>query len=40
MQTTTMMGRTSTDVVEFLKNPLNEELLIDLTKKVEKYWMQ
>jgi hypothetical protein len=40
MQTTTMLGRTSTDVVEYLKNPLNEEILIDLTKKVEKYWMQ
>jgi hypothetical protein len=38
MQTGTMMGRTPTDVVEYLKNPLNEEILIDLTKKVEKYW--
>jgi V8-like Glu-specific endopeptidase len=38
MQTVTMLGRTPSDVVEYLKNPLNEELLIDLTKKVEKYW--
>jgi hypothetical protein len=37
-QTSTMMGRTQIDIVEYLKNPLNEELLIDLTKKVEKYW--
>ena len=38
MSSTTMMGRTFTDVVEYLKNPLNEELLVDLTKKVEQYW--
>ena len=36
----TMMGRTPTDVAEYLKNPLNEEILISLTKKVEKYWNQ
>ena len=40
MQTTTMLGRTPSDVVEYLKNPLNEEILIDLQKKVEKYWNQ
>ena len=40
METTTMMGRTITDVAEYLKNPLNEEILINLTKKVEKYWNQ
>ena len=33
-----LLGRTLTDVVEYLKNPLNEEILVDLTKKVEKYW--
>ena len=38
MSTTTMMGRNLIDVVEYLKNPLNEEILIDLTKKVEQYW--
>jgi hypothetical protein len=38
MATTTLMGRNQSDVVEYLKNPLNEEILIDLTKKVEKYW--
>jgi len=40
MRTTTMMGRNISDVVEYLKNPLNEEVLIDLTKNVEVYWNQ
>jgi len=40
MQTTTLLGRNQADVVEYLKNPLNEEILVDLTKKVEKYWNQ
>lgn len=38
MKTAAMMGRTPSDVAEFLKNPLNEEVLIDLQKAVEKYW--
>lgn len=33
-----MLGRNLTDVVEYLKNPLNEEILKDLTQNVEKYW--
>jgi hypothetical protein len=33
-----MMGRTVADCVAFLKNPLNEDVLISITKKVEKYW--
>jgi hypothetical protein len=40
MQSQSMLGRTPSDVVEYLKNPLNESILIDLTKKVEKYWNQ
>jgi hypothetical protein len=40
MKTGTMMGRTPSDVAEFLKNPLNEEVLMDLQKSVEKYWNQ
>lgn len=40
METTTMMGRTPSDVAEYLKNPLNEEILMNLTKKCEKYWNQ
>jgi uncharacterized coiled-coil protein SlyX len=38
MQSGAILGRTQNDVVEYLKNPLNEEILMDLTKKVEKYW--
>ena len=38
MTSNTMLGRNPSDVVEFLKNPLNEEVLKDLIKKVEKYW--
>jgi len=34
----TMMGRNVSDCLEFLKNPLHEEILMDLTKKVESYW--
>lgn len=40
MQSQSMLGRTPTDCVEYLKNPLNESVLIDLTKKVERYWNQ
>lgn len=40
METTTMLGRTASDVAEYLKNPLNEEILVRLTKKVENYWNQ
>jgi hypothetical protein len=40
MQTTTLLGRNLTDVIEYLRNPLNEEILGDLTKKVEKHWNQ
>lgn len=35
-----MMGRNVSDCVEFLKNSLHEEILTDLTRKVEKYWNQ
>lgn len=34
----TMMGRNASECIEFLKNPLNDNILLDLTKKVEKYW--
>jgi hypothetical protein len=36
--TTTMMGRNASDCLDFLKNPLNESILVDLTKKVEEFW--
>ena len=38
METGTILGKTPSDVVEFLKNPLNEQLLIDVQSKVEKSW--
>lgn len=40
MQSSSLLGRTQADVVEYLRNPLNESMLIDLTKRVEKYWNQ
>jgi len=40
MEKSVLLGRNLTDVVEYLRNPLNEEILMDLTKKVEKYWNQ
>lgn len=38
MKSAAMIGRNPSDVVEYLKNPLNEEILTDLTKNVEKMW--
>lgn len=32
------IGRTPSDVVEFLKNPLNEEILMQVMSDVESYW--
>jgi hypothetical protein len=33
-----LLGRNVSDVVEFLKNPLNEDVLKDLNTACEKYW--
>jgi hypothetical protein len=33
-----LLGRNVADVVEHLKNPLNEDILKDLNISVEKYW--
>lgn len=33
-----LLGRNLADIVEFLKNPLNEDILKDLNSKAEKYW--
>jgi len=33
-----LLGRNVSDVVEFLRNPLNEDILDDLTKECENYW--
>ena len=40
MATNTMMGRNASDCVEFLKNPLNDNILIDLTKESDKNFNQ
>jgi hypothetical protein len=34
----TMLGKNPSDVVMFLKNPLNDEILSELTLTTEKYW--
>lgn len=36
--TNSMLGRNVSDCIEYLKNPLNDSILLDLTKKIEKYW--
>jgi hypothetical protein len=36
--TSTLMGKNVSDCFEFLKNPLHDAVLLDLTQKVEKYW--
>jgi len=38
LSTSANMGRTPADAVEYLKNPLNEEILINLLATVESYW--
>jgi hypothetical protein len=38
MASSTMLGKNPSEIVEHLKNPLNEEILKDLTKNIEKYW--
>jgi len=38
MESGTMMGKTPADATEFLKNPLNEQVLLDIQSKVEKTW--
>lgn len=40
LSSATMMGRNASDVTEFLKNPLNEQILIDIQTQVEKFWNQ
>jgi len=38
IESNTMMGKNPSDVTEFLKNPLNSQILEILTTKIEKYW--
>jgi hypothetical protein len=34
----TMLGRNVSDVVTYLKNPLNEDMLVKLLEEIENYW--
>jgi len=38
--TGTMMGRNSSEVVEYLKNPLNENILVEILRTVEEMWKE
>lgn len=38
MKSGAILGKTPADVVEYLKNPLNEEILMEMTKTVEQFW--
>jgi len=37
-QKSAILGRNVADVLEYLKNPMNEDILEDLLAQVEKYW--
>ena len=37
-RTNSLLGRNVSDVIEFLKSPLNEDILKDLNAQVEKLW--
>lgn len=37
-KTSSMLGRNVSDVVEHLKNPLNEDVLVHVMNEVESYW--
>jgi hypothetical protein len=37
-KSSSMMGKNPSEIVEFLKNPLNEEILVDINKNLERYW--
>jgi len=38
VKSSALLGRNVADIVEYLKNPLNEDILKDLNTAVEKYW--
>ena len=37
-ESSTMLGKNPSEIAEFLKNPLHEDILMNVTKAVEKYW--
>ena len=38
MKSGAMLGKTPSEIVEYLKNPLNEEILMDVVRNVESHW--
>jgi hypothetical protein len=35
-----MLGRTPADIVEYMKNPLNQDVSDKIIEKVEKHWKE
>lgn len=40
LESATILGKTPSDILEFFKNPLNEQILVDVQGKVEKTWQK
>lgn len=38
MKSGSMLGKNPSDILLYLKNPLNEEILLDVITNTEKYW--
>jgi hypothetical protein len=38
MKSGSMLGKNPSDILMYLKNPLNEEILLDVITNTEKYW--
>lgn len=38
LQTSTMLGRNASEIVEYLRNPLNENILVDILNTIEPMW--
>ena len=38
LESNTLMGRNPSDVLEYLKNPLNDEILVKILRTVERHW--
>jgi hypothetical protein len=38
LKTSTMIGKNPTEVITYLKNPLSEDILKDITTTIEKHW--
>ena len=40
LESSTMLGRTPADIVEYMKNPLNQDVSDKIIEKVEKHWKE